>query len=134
MTDGTPARVDRAALERIIRRAAELQAAEHDFGENITDEEVLALGREVGLPARYLQQALLEEHTRVPTVALHGLWNSFAGPAELVARRLVRLEPTDTEQELVHWLEQHELLRIQRRQPGRVVWEPLGGVQAAIRR
>ena len=61
---GTPARIDRAALERIIQRAAELQTSDRDIGEELTPEQVLALGREVGIPARYLQQALLEERTR----------------------------------------------------------------------
>jgi hypothetical protein len=134
MTDGTPARIDRAALERIIRRAAELQAAEHDIGEGITVDELVALGREVGIPGRHLQQAVLEERTRVATVAPRGVWNSQVGPAELAARRRVSGEPAEVEQELIGWLEQHELLCIQRRQPGRVTWEPIGGVHAAIRR
>jgi hypothetical protein len=30
MTGGPPARIDRAALERILQRAAELQASEHE--------------------------------------------------------------------------------------------------------
>jgi hypothetical protein len=64
MADGTPARIDRAALERIIQRAAELQTSTRDIGESLTQEEVLALGKEVGIPDRYLQQALLEERTR----------------------------------------------------------------------
>ena len=50
MGEGTPARIDRAALERIIQRAAELQTADRDIGEELTPEQVLALGREVGIP------------------------------------------------------------------------------------
>ena len=68
MGEGTPARIDRAALERIIQRAAELQTSDRDIGEELTPEQVLALGREVGIPGRYLQQALLEERTRVVAV------------------------------------------------------------------
>ena len=67
MTGGLPARIDREALERILKRATELQAGERDPGHDLTDQEVMALGREVGLPARYLQQALLEERSRVGT-------------------------------------------------------------------
>ena len=55
MTGGPPARIDRAALERILQRATELQAAEHDVGENISPDELITLGRDVGIPARYLQ-------------------------------------------------------------------------------
>ena len=61
MSEGPPGRIDRAALERIIQRAAELQTAEREVGDTLTSDELLALGREVGIPVRYLQQALLEE-------------------------------------------------------------------------
>ena len=47
MTGGPPARIDRAALERILQRATELQAAERDPGRDMTPEELLALGKEV---------------------------------------------------------------------------------------
>ena len=46
------------------QRAAELQTGEREIGEELSEEQVLALGREVGIPARYLQQALLEERVR----------------------------------------------------------------------
>ena len=65
MTEGLPAPIDRAALERIIQRAAELQTADREIGEGLTTDQVLELGREVGIPGRYLQQALLEERTRL---------------------------------------------------------------------
>ena len=52
MADGTPAPIDRAALERIIHRAAELQTAEREIGEGLTPDQVLALGQEVGIPGR----------------------------------------------------------------------------------
>ena len=60
-----PARIDRAALERIIQRAAELQTAEREMGDSLTSDELIALGREVGIPGQYLQQAMLEERTRL---------------------------------------------------------------------
>src|SRR2546428_4695536 len=56
--------IRREALERIIQRAAELQAGERDIGEGLTEAEGLALGQDVGIPTRYLRQALLEEQTR----------------------------------------------------------------------
>src|SRR3989304_5386503 len=63
MSEGSPARIDRAALERIIQRAAELQTAEREMGDSLTSDELMALGREVGSPGRYLQQALLGGRT-----------------------------------------------------------------------
>lgn len=134
MAEGSPARIDRAALERIIRRAAELQTAEREIGETVSSDELISLGREVGIPVRYLQQAMLEERTRVAQSRADGLLDRVAGPAEVAAQRVVQVEPEAVERALIQWMESNELLCIQRQQPGRIVWEPVGGFQAAIRR
>jgi hypothetical protein len=134
MTDNSPVRIDRAALDRIIQRAAELQTAERDIGDNLTSDEVMALGREVGIPGRYLQQALLEERTRLVTATPSGLAARLTGPVDMTAQRVVRGEQDSIEQQLIRWLEQNELFTVLRHQPGRIAWEPVGGIQAAIRR
>src|SRR5207249_176863 len=72
--------IRREALERIIQRAAELQAGEQDIGEGLTEPELLALGQDVGIPSRYLRQALLEERTRPPVEARGGLLAWLVGP------------------------------------------------------
>jgi hypothetical protein len=134
MTDGTPAPIDRAALERIIQRAAELQTAEREIGEGLTPDEVLALGREVGIPGRYLQQALLEERARIVEAGPGGFLSRTVGPAAIAAQRVIRGERETIEAALVRWLERQELFSVQRHQPGRITWEPTGGFQAAYRR
>lgn len=134
MTEGIPAPIDRAALERIIQRAAELQTSEREIGEGLTPDEVLALGREVGIPGRYLQQALLEERARVVDAGPGGFLSRTVGPAAVAAQRVVRGEREAIEATLVRWLEKHELFSVQRHQPGRITWEPTGGFQAAYRR
>ena len=132
---GDPAgRIDRAALERIIQRAAELQTAERDIAEHLSPAEVLALGQDVGIPDRYLRQAMLEEQTRLPDQAQTGFWDRLAGPALVGTGRVIRGDPTVIERTLLRYMEQHELLVVQRQQPGRISWEPLGGIPAAIRR
>jgi hypothetical protein len=133
MVEGTPAGIDRPALERILQRAAELQAAEHDIGHALSPDELLALGREVGIPDRYLQQALLEERVRVD-VEPAGPWERIAGPAAVVAQRAVPGAVERTERSLLDWVDQNELFCVQRQQPGRIVWEPVGGLAAAVRR
>ena len=120
MGEGTPARIDRAALERIIQRAAELQTANRDIGEELTPEQVLALGREVGIPGRYLQQALLEERTRVVAVRSAGAWDRIAGAAQVVAQRAVPGTVAGVEAALAEWMEEKELFCVQRQQPGRI--------------
>lgn len=134
MAEGLPARIDRAALERIIRRAAELQTAEREIGETVTSDELISLGREVGIPVRYLQQALLEERTRLGSPAANGFLERVAGPGEVAAQRVVQVEPEAVERALMRWMDSNELLCIQRQQPGRIIWEPIRGLQAAIRR
>jgi len=134
MSEGPAGRIDRAALERIIQRAAELQTAEREIGDTLTSDELLALGREVGIPVRYLQQALLEERTRVGAVAPAGLLERVAGPGQVAAQRVVPAEAELVERQLTRWMESNELLCIQRAQPGRITWEPISGFQAAFRR
>ncbi|MEP6574736.1 MAG: hypothetical protein ABJD11_18690, partial [Gemmatimonadota bacterium] len=134
MADELPARIDRAALERIIQRAAELQTGEHEIADQLTPDEVLRLGKDVGIPARYLQQAMLEERIRTPEAQLSGALDRWVGPGEVAAQRVIRGAAPDIERLLLEWMDQHELLTIQRQQPGRVTWEPLGGLQMAIRR
>jgi hypothetical protein len=134
MADLVPGKIDRAALERIMQRAAELQAGEADVGEGLTPDEVTALGREVGIPARYLQQAMLEQATAIVAPAEQGLAGRVVGPAEVQAQRVVIGDPEDAARALIDWFDKNELLAVQRQQPGRVTFEPLGGMQAALRR
>jgi hypothetical protein len=134
MSQGVPARIDRAALERIIRRAAELQTAEREIGETLTQDEMMSLGREVGIPVRYLQQALLEERSPLGTPSSPGVMDRVAGPGQATAQRVIPIDADLAEQNLVGWMERNELFCIQRQQRGRVSWEPLSGFQAAIRR
>ena len=135
MSDGTPARIDRAALERIIQRAAELQTGEREIGEELTPDEVLALGprgRHSGTlpPAGAARGAHPARRRAGPA----GPGRRLAGPAQITAQRVVRGERGRSRRTLVRWLEENELFSVQRQQPGRITWEPLGGFQAAIRR
>jgi hypothetical protein len=134
LTDNVPARVDRAALERILQRAAELQASEHDVGEGMTPEEVVKLGDEVGIPGRYLRQAMLEEQSRLPGQESKGILDRTVGPDQVVATRVVRGDAASAQQALLEWMSKNELLNLQRQQPGRLSWERMTGVQAAMRR
>lgn len=135
MTDaGVPARVDRAALERILQRAAELQAAEHDVGEGLTRDDVLALGKEVGIPAQYLRQAMLEDQSRSGLPVPSGLADEAVGPGEVTSVRVVRGDQAGAERALLEWMQKNELLVVQRHQPGRISWERMAGMQAALRR
>jgi len=124
--------ISREALDRIIQRAAELQTGERDIGEGLSENELLALGKDVGIPVRYLKQALLEERTRAITPA-RSAW-SLAGPAEVAAQRVVPGDRGGIERALSLWMEDQELLRVKRRYPDRTTWEPQVGFMAAMQR
>ncbi len=134
MTQPGNSPINRAALERILQRAAELQTSEREIGEGMTPDDVIALGKEVGIPGQYLQQAMLEEQTRIAPPEPAGALDRMIGPATAMAQRVIQGQVEDVTAALVAYMEEHELLCIQRRQPGRISWEPLGGFQAAVRR
>lgn len=124
--------ISREALDRIIQRAAELQTGERDIGEGLTEAELVALGNDVGIPARYLKQALLEERTRTPEERPRP-W-SLVGPARLEAHRVVPGDRGGVERALSLWMEDQELLRVKRRYPDRTTWEPQVGFIASMQR
>lgn len=128
-----PARIDRAALERILQRATEMQAAERDIGEGLTPDEVVALGKEVGIPAPYLRQAILEERSRAAPQAPGGFLDQLVGRAELIAVRVIHGDQDRIERGLLTYMEKNELLTVQRHVTGRISWERMGGVHAVLR-
>jgi len=126
--------ISRDALERIIQRAAELQAGERDIGDGLTRDEVLALGKEVGIPARHLQQALLEEQTRTVVGAGRGPLAWLAGPGALTAARVVPGDHAAIARALGSWLERDELLQVKRRFADHTTWEAKAGAFASLQR
>ncbi len=137
MTDlPTPSggRLDRAAVERIIQRAAELQAGEHDIGEGLTEGELASLARDVGIPENHLRQALIEERTRSTLPGETGFTAWLVGPKRVGAARTIAGEEHRIESALSHWMVEGELLMVKRRFPQHTTWEPKQGAVASIRR
>src|SRR5262249_493106 len=126
--------ISREALERIIKRAAELQAGERDIGDGLTSTEVVALGKDVGIPDRYLRQAMLEEQTRIVPEAATGTWAWLGGRRSIVAHRVVPGERATVERALSRWMTEEELLQPKRHFADRTSWEPKAGAFASIQR
>ena len=126
--------ISREALERIIKRAAELQASERDIGDGLTENELVALGKDVGIPAGYLRQALLEERTRAVVAAPRGVGAWLVGPDRLAAARVVPGDRATVERALAKWMEDEESLQVRRRYPDRTSWEAKRGAFATIQR
>src|SRR5687768_3487585 len=136
MADGRdlPARLDRSALERVLARAAELQAGELDPGDYISEERLLDIAKEVGLAPHHMRQALAEERTRVTVPEETGAVARFAGVARVAATRVVTGAPANVLSSLDTWMQREECLTIKRRFPERIVWEEHRGFWMQLRR
>lgn len=134
MNSRVPARIDRDALDRVLRRAAELQAHGRDIGEGLTEGEVLDLGREVGIPEAQLRQALLEEQTRVSAPAPSGMLDRWVAPGAVIAERVVQGTSESVGAALTRYFEQHEVLVVQRSTMQRIDWEQASTFAGAMKR
>lgn len=129
--------LDRGALERVLTRAAELQAHTLEPAEGMSEQELVALGGEVGISADFMRRALAEERTRVDlpaegaagSAALAGLF----GPERVSASRIVRGSPAALLAALDEWMQRQESMLSIRRLNDRLTWEPrrdfLGNLQ-----
>ena len=132
------ARLDRSSLERVLARAAELQSTSGDTVEEFTEEQLLELGREVGLSPQNLRQALAEERTRsITPEEEHGVVASLFGPSRVRAERTVAGAPAEVLASIDTWMQRQELLIVKRHHADRIVWEPrrdfVVGVKRALR-
>ncbi len=134
MASNLPGRIDRATFDRVLQRAAELQAASHDIGEGLTEEEVVALGNEVGIAPQVLKQALLEERTRIAPMEPTGVLDEWVAPAELRAERVVQGTEASVSAALTAWIDKQEHFVVQRATLGRVTYEPLDSFAGAMRK
>lgn len=134
MSGQLPARLDREAFDRVLRRAAELQAHSQEIGEGLSEDEVLSLGTEVGIPESHLRQALIEERTQTVSDDVDGVLDRVVAPATISAARVVQGTQKSIGTELTAWLDLNEVLSVQRSTPGLVSWEQAGSFAAAMRR
>jgi hypothetical protein len=127
--------IDRAAADRILARAIELQSSTATDPEGrLTEAQLEALAKEVGLDPINLRQALAEERTRVMVPNEHGMLASLYGNAEVSAQRTVRGSPTQVLKALDDWMQRQESLMPQRYFGERIVWEVRHGIVGQIRR
>jgi len=130
-----PVPLDRAALERVLARAAELQAETGEPAEALSEEQIVELGVEVGLSPQHLRQALAEERTRVgATPPASGVLGRLVGPAVVSSTRTVRGPAAATLAQLDDWMQREECLRVKRHFPDRIIWEARQGLFDALRR
>lgn len=135
MEPRVPARIDRATFERVLQRAAELQAASASVGDGMTEEELVALAGEVGIPAQHIRQALVEEHTRaLAKTPPSGFLDRLVGSSEVAADRVVQGDAPQIAAAITAWLNQHERFVVQRSAAGHLTFEPMDAIAGTLRR
>src|SRR6478736_8138622 len=131
-------RIDRSSLERVLARASELQAGSGETPDEFTEDQLLDLGKEVGLSPQHLRQALAEERTRsVVPEDESGVSASLFGPSRVRAERTVPGKSDDVLGSIDVWMQRTELLIVKRHHADRIVWEPrhdfLVGIKRALK-
>ena len=128
--------LDRNALDRILKRAGELQVSAADPAEGMTEEQLIALGQEVGITPQHLRQAIAEERTRPALPDEPGFTDRWVGPRTVSARRVVRGTREQLLARLDEWMRREECLQVKRRLVDRIVWEPrrdfLGNIKRGL--
>jgi len=130
-----PAAIDRAAVERVLARALELQAGSGGDGtDQLSEAQLLELAKEVGLDSVHLRQALAEERTRVAVPDEGGALAALYGGAVVSAQRTVSGTPAQVLKALDDWMQRQESLLVKRHFADRIVWEADRGVAGRVRR
>jgi hypothetical protein len=128
--------LDRSAVERVLARAAELQATGSDSadGSELTEAQLVEIAREAGLSPANVRQAIAEERTRIALPEERGLAAALAGPATTTAMRIVPGTPAQVSARVDQWLDREACMRVLRRYGERVVWEPRRDFLGNLRR
>jgi hypothetical protein len=114
--DGQPEKpgraIVRAELREVIRRAAELSLNDADADEQLSEEEVIRIATELGLPAHHVQRALYE----LPELQTQLRWyDRYFGPAVISASRAVPAQSVTALRRLEDYLVTREYLQIVRK-------------------
>ena len=120
--------IERAALERVLARATELQTTNTESPEGISEARLIEIGREVGIPPEHLRLALAEERSRSPYAeAEHGPLLDGLGVVQISAQRSVPGAPAELLARIDAWMKREEGLDSNRRLPNRLSWSPRNG-------
>jgi hypothetical protein len=126
--------LDRSALERVLARAAELHAQESaEPGFALTDEQIVELGREVGLAPHAIRQAIAEERGKVAVPPEPGARGSVYGPSAISASRVMPGTPAAAITATDTMLRDSLGFDVSRRFPSGAQWSPKHGFFDSMR-
>src|SRR5512138_2080589 len=126
--------LDHAALERVLARASELQAGASDTAESMTEDQLIELGKEVGLSPEHVRQAIAEEQTRVAVRQPEGRVSGVFGPDTAWTQRVIAGTQADVLARIDRYMQNQESLTVRRRFTDRVTWEPRRDFLGQIKR
>ena len=127
--------LNRAALERVLARAAQLQAdGGDDDGGAMSESQLIDLGTEVGLSPDAMRQALAEERSRTLVPEEKGAIALLTGAVSVTAARTVKGTPSQLLSAVDAILQRDEALMVKRRFADQLVWEARRDIFTAIRR
>lgn len=124
-------------LERVIRRAAEIQFSEGEGGADaLSSEEVVRIGREVGLAPEHVRRALAEVRAEslLPEPPEDDVPLKVLGGGTVRASRAVPGDRREVQAKVEEHFRTRESLQSVRRRPGRSLWEPSEGVLDKMQR
>jgi hypothetical protein len=138
--DRAPARLDTqdrrlspGEVEAVLGRAIELHVrSSHGAGELLSEEELLRIGGELGLPVAYLRQALTEVDGGIGPES--GRLARHLGAGRAGASRIVERRSADVRGELDRYLLDTECMVVERRFPERTAYVAATGVIASATR
>lgn len=134
---GSDADLPADRLEHVIRRAAELQhAAGEGSPDTLSGDEVVRIGREVGLEPQHVRRALAEQRAEsmLPDLPEDRLPLQWLGSGIVRGSRAVPGDRRGVQEKVEEHFRTRESLRAVRRRPGRSLWEPAGGLMSKMQR
>lgn len=124
-------------LEHVIRRAAELQhSAGDESPDALSGDEVLRIGREVGLEPRHVRRALAEQRAEslLPEMPEDEALLRTLGSGLVRASRAVPGDRAEVQEKVEEHFRTRESLRAVRQRRGRSLWEPAEGLMSKMQR
>lgn len=123
--------IARRDLEQVIRRAAELTLSDADPDEVLTEDEVLRIASEVGLPVHHVHQALFE----LPELRVPRRWyDRWFDPVVLSAGRVVPAPKEAILRRVEDYLVTREFLQIARRRTDTIAFVPADDTISSLAR
>lgn len=124
-------------LEHVIRRAAELQhSAGDESPETLSRNEVMRIGREVGLEPHHVRRALAEQRAEslLPEMPEDDAVLRTLGSGIVRASRAVPGRRAEVQERVEEHFRTRESLQAVRQRPGRSLWEPAEGLMSKMQR